>query len=147
MIETLECAACRRRVAPDRLWNLCPHCSSPLLARYDLEALARTWRPSQLAGRERGVWRWREVLPVETGEEPLTLGEGGTPLLRSRAIGLALGMPRLAFKDESCNPTLSARSAMRADREDEQRVSRDLGRDLLRPGGAVPLPLEKTISS
>jgi len=54
-----------------------------------------------------GIWRWREVLPVEPGEEPLTLGEGGTPLLRSRSIGPALGMPRLAFKDESCNPTLS----------------------------------------
>jgi threonine synthase len=103
----LECAACGNRATADTLQNLCPACSAPLLVRYDLEALARTWRPADLAGRAPGVWRWREVLPIHPGEEPLTLGEGGTPLLRSRSIGPALGMSRLAFKDESCNPTLS----------------------------------------
>ncbi|HJU86631.1 MAG TPA: threonine synthase, partial [Gemmatimonadota bacterium] len=107
MTLSLECAACGKRVAADTLRNLCPACASPLLARYDLEALARTWRPADLAGRAPGVWRWREVLPIEPGEDPLTLGEGGTPLLPSRSIGPRLGMPRLAFKDESCNPTLS----------------------------------------
>ena len=107
MIEGLQCAACGRWAAADRLQNLCPECSGPLLARYDLERLARGWRPADLAGRTPGVWRWREVLPVAPGEEPLSLGEGGTPLLLSRSIGPALGLPRLAFKDESCNPTLS----------------------------------------
>ena len=107
MTLALECAACEKRAAAHTLQNLCPACAAPLLARYDLEALARTWRPADLAGRAPGVWRWREVLPIEPAEEPLTLGEGGTPLLRSRSIGPALGMPRLAFKDESCNPTLS----------------------------------------
>ena len=107
MIEGLECAACGKWTAADGLRNLCPACSGPLLARYDLEALARTWRRADLTGRAPGIWRWREVLPIAPGEEPLTLGEGGTPLLPSRSIGPALGMPRLAFKDESCNPTLS----------------------------------------
>jgi threonine synthase len=107
VIEGLECAACGRRTGADALRNLCLECSGPLLARYDLERIARDWRPAALAGREPGVWRWREVLPVEPGEVPLTLGEGGTPLLPSRSIGPALGMPRLSFKDESCNPTLS----------------------------------------
>ena len=107
MIDGLDCAACGTWAAAESLRNLCPGCSGPLLARYDLEALSRRWRPADLTGRAPGVWRWREVLPIEPGEEPLTLGEGGTPLLRSRSIGPALGMPRLAFKDESCNPTLS----------------------------------------
>jgi threonine synthase len=106
VIEGLECAACGKWAAADRLQNLCPQCSGPLLARYDLGRIARSWRPADLAIRTPGVWRWREVLPIAPGEEPLTLGEGGTPLLRSRSIGPALGM-RLAFKDESCNPTLS----------------------------------------
>ncbi|HJR53997.1 MAG TPA: threonine synthase [Gemmatimonadota bacterium] len=107
MIEGLECSACGRWTEADSLQNLCPGCAGPLLARYDLERLARAWRPADLAGRTPGLWRWREVLPVVPGEEPLTLGEGGTPLLPSRSIGPALGMRRLAFKDESCNPTLS----------------------------------------
>ena len=107
MIEALECAACGTSAAADRLQNLCPACGGPLLARYDLDRLAGTWRPADLVGRSRTVWRWREVLPVAPGEEPLTLGEGGTPLLASRRIGPALGLSRLSFKDESGNPTLS----------------------------------------
>ncbi|HUF88938.1 MAG TPA: threonine synthase [Gemmatimonadota bacterium] len=107
MIEKLECAGCGASVAADRLQNLCPSCGGPLLARYDLDALASRWSRSDLAGRGRDVWRWREVLPIEPGEEPLTLGEGGAPRLRSRSIGPALGLTRLSFQDESGNPTLS----------------------------------------
>jgi threonine synthase len=107
VIEGLECAACGASTDAGRLRNLCPSCGGPLLARYDLARVARSWRPADLVGRPRTVWRWREVLPVAPGEEPLTLGEGGTPLLPSRAIGPALGLSRLSFKDESGNPTLS----------------------------------------
>ena len=31
----LECGKCGERLEPDRLWNLCPKCARPLLARYD----------------------------------------------------------------------------------------------------------------
>jgi threonine synthase len=51
------------------------------------------------------VWRYREVLPVARGEEPLSLGEGGTPLLRSRRVGPAAGLGDLLLKDETLNPT------------------------------------------
>jgi threonine synthase len=107
VIEALECASCGATAATDRLQNLCSSCGGPLLARYDLESLARSWRPADLAGRPRTVWRWREVLPLARGEQALTLGEGGTPQLSSRSIGPALGLSRLSFKDETGNPTLS----------------------------------------
>jgi len=107
VIQGLECAACGAVVAADRLQNLCPACSGPLLARYDLAESATRWRREDLAARRSDVWRWREVLPIGPGEVPLTLGEGGTPLIRSRSIGPALGLPSLSFKDESGNPTLS----------------------------------------
>ena len=107
MIQGLECATCGSEAPADRLQNLCPSCGGPLLARYDLADLARWWRPAAVASRPRDVWRWREVMPVSPDEEPLTLGEGGTPLVASRSIGPALGLSRLSFKDESGNPTLS----------------------------------------
>ena len=53
------------------------------------------------------MWRYREVLPLFDGEEPLTLGEGWTPLLHARRIGRALGLDNLFVKDESLNPTNS----------------------------------------
>ena len=107
MIERLECAACGASAPADRLQNLCPICSGPLLARYDLDDLARHWKPEDLVLRPRTIWRWREVLPVTPDEDPLTLGEGGTPEVPSRSIGPRLGLSHLAFKDESGNPTLS----------------------------------------
>ncbi|MDX1661159.1 MAG: threonine synthase [Gemmatimonadota bacterium] len=107
MIDHLECPRCGATFSADRLRNVCDGCDGPLLARYDLESIARAWDRSELEGSRTDVWRWREVLPIERQEDPLTLGEGGTPLIGSRRVGPELGLERLAFKDESGNPTLS----------------------------------------
>ncbi len=49
--------------------------------------------------------RYRELLPVTDTTPMVTLGEGGTPLVRSRALGPELGLDGLYFKLESMNPT------------------------------------------
>lgn len=85
---------------------LCPSCGLPLLARYDLTA-ARAWRRDALAGREPTMWRYREMMPLLPGDEPVSLGEGFTPLLHARRLGATLGLDRLFIKDESLNPTHS----------------------------------------
>jgi threonine synthase len=85
--------------------HLCT-CGAPLLARYDLEA-ARAWRRESLAGRRPDMWRYRELMPLFDGEEPLSLGEGWTPLVHARRLGERLGLSRLFVKDESLNPTNS----------------------------------------
>jgi threonine synthase len=46
-------------------------------------------------------------MPLLDGEEPLTLGEGWTPLVHARRLGADLGLSRLLVKDESLNPTNS----------------------------------------
>jgi threonine synthase len=51
------------------------------------------------------MWRFRSFLPLGPGEEPVTLGEGETPLLRAHRLGLELGIQDLWIKDESTNPT------------------------------------------
>ena len=85
--------------------HLCA-CGAPLFARYDL-GKARAWRRDALTGREPTMWRYRELLPLFDGEEPVTLGEGFTPLIHARSLGAALGLDRLYIKDESLNPTNS----------------------------------------
>jgi threonine synthase len=85
---------------------LCPSCGLPLLARYDLHA-ARAWLRSSLPGREPNMWRYRELMPLVPGDEPVTLGEGFTPLMHARRLGATLGLDRLYIKDESLNPTNS----------------------------------------
>jgi threonine synthase len=85
--------------------HLCA-CGAPLLARYDLEA-ARAWTRDSLSGRAPNMWRYRELMPLLDGQEPLTLGEGWTPLIHAKRLGEELGLGRLFVKDESLNPTNS----------------------------------------
>jgi threonine synthase len=51
------------------------------------------------------MWRYREFLPLAGSEEPVSLGEGGTPLLRSHRLAQRLGVANLWIKDEAANPT------------------------------------------
>jgi threonine synthase len=53
------------------------------------------------------MWRYRELMPLFDGEDPVSLGEGFTPLFHARSLGSALGLERLYVKDESLNPTNS----------------------------------------
>ncbi len=57
-----------------------------------------------VATREKTLWRYREVLPLPGDVEPVSLGEGGTPLLRAEKFGDDID---LWIKDESLNPTQS----------------------------------------
>jgi threonine synthase len=57
------------------------------------------------ASRPRGMWRWREMMPVVDEANVVTLGEGDTPLLDAPRLSAAGGFARLAIKDEGNNPS------------------------------------------
>jgi threonine synthase len=103
----LECTSCGLRHAWQHLQNLCTSCHKPLFAIYDLDAAGHSLKREALATREKSLWRYREVLPLPDSVEPLSLGEGGTPLLRAERFGRALELLELWIKDESQNPTQS----------------------------------------
>jgi threonine synthase len=86
------------------------HQGRPLWVRYHLAAVRNAIRPGDLAGRPTSLWRYRELLPLPADEEPVTLGEGLTPLLPCPRLGRELGVPRLLVKDESQLPTGSFKS-------------------------------------
>jgi threonine synthase len=90
---------------PRKPQHLCT-CGAPLLARYDLSAAAR-WSRDSLSGRAPNMWRYRELMPLADGEEPISLGEGFTPLVHAARLGRELGLTGLYIKDESPNPTNS----------------------------------------
>jgi threonine synthase len=101
----LECAMCGQTFEADHLWNLCPDCDKPLLARYDLEAARRAVTPAIISRREANLWRYRELLPVRAPRYALCLGEGFTPLIHAIRLGQAVGFAHLFIKDEGLNPT------------------------------------------
>ncbi len=102
----LECTSCGLRHEWARLQNVCTKCHKPLFAIVDLAALRKLdrFKQSSLQGREKSLWRYREVLPLPANIEPVSLGEGGTPLLRAKKFGENVD---LWIKDESLNPTQS----------------------------------------
>jgi threonine synthase len=88
----------------------CPQCRAQgvavnLTVEYDLAPLAGI-TPTSFAPGAGGMWRFRDLLPLRTGR-PVTLGEGGTPLVHLERLGARLGLSRLFAKDESRNPTWS----------------------------------------
>jgi threonine synthase len=103
----LECSMCRLELEPDRLWNLCPNCRKPLLARYNLKAVKYKLDKEELAKRESNLWRYREVLPLRNPRYRLTLGEGFTPLIRAENLAEFVNFENLFIKEEGVNPTTS----------------------------------------
>jgi len=86
------------------------HQGRPLWVRYDLERVRQAVTPARLRERGPSLWRYRELLPLPLDEDPVTMGEGMTPLLPCPRLGAYLGLSRLWVKDESQLPTGSFKS-------------------------------------
>jgi len=100
-IKELECSRCKTTVSADRPQTLCPKCAGSLYVRYDLGGLKGLPKRQQIARDGEadgwaGMWRYRSVLPEV---KPVTLGEGWTPVLRSKRY------PNVMVKEEGANPT------------------------------------------
>jgi len=102
-VSHLECSLCGKRFERGQVLNLCD-CGGPLLVRYDLESLRRSWSRDQVAQRPNSMWRYAPALPPRA-ESIVSLGEGMTPLIRTRRLGARVGADDLWVKDEGLNPT------------------------------------------
>jgi threonine synthase len=100
-----ECTVCGDRHDPKQLLTVCQRCGQMLAVRYDLERVAAHVTPAALRARPPGMYRFRELTPLDAGEAPVTLGEGSTPLLGLPRLGAHLGVRFLWAKDEGQNPT------------------------------------------
>ena len=80
------------------------------MVRYDLEAIGAAVTREGLRDRESGLWRYRELLPVERDENVVSLGETTTPLLDCPRLAARIGLERLTIKDESRLPNGSFKS-------------------------------------
>jgi threonine synthase len=86
------------------------HQGRPLWVRYDLARVRSTVRPEDFAKREPSLWRYRQLLPLPASAEPVSLGEGLTPVIPCPRLGRELRLPDLWVKDESQLPTGSFKS-------------------------------------
>jgi len=104
----LESAIDGTRLPADRIQTL--HKDRPLWVRYDLDAIKRDVDAQTITRRPATMWRYRELLPVPDGVNPVSLGENMTPVLPAPRLGKHLGLRDLWVKDESQLPTGSFKS-------------------------------------
>ena len=99
---SLECSSCGATRSADGLPGVC-QCGQPYLVRY--RAAPTPDAKVLLPGRRWTMWRYREWLPLAEGDAPVTLGEGGTPLLTVPRLAAQHGLRELRVKEEGTNPT------------------------------------------
>ena len=101
----LECTVCGAVYPHEQLINVSPCCEKVLYARYDLDRIRSEVDRDRLAERPSSMWQFAELLPVEDPDRIVTLGEGGTPLMRLANLEERLGVTNLYVKEEGLNPT------------------------------------------
>ena len=103
----IKCLDCGHNAPYYPTSTTCPKCNSQWReAEYDYEIIGKTL-PAKLTSRPFDLWRYRELLPVRNPNISLSLGEGGTPLIRAVNLGMMLGCPNIYIKDERQGPTSS----------------------------------------
>ncbi|MBZ5551703.1 MAG: threonine synthase [Acidobacteriia bacterium] len=109
----LKCRECGKQY-PKGLRAGCEECFAPLEVVYDYEGISRSLTRETIQSREKNMWRFRELLPIE--EDPqVGLATGGTPLIRADRLGRIFGARNLYIKNDSVNaPTLSFKDRVTA---------------------------------
>jgi len=94
----IGCGASSETELPD---STCKSCGDLLEIRISRDIESR----SLFDEKGPGVWRFRRALPFSPNVEPVSLGEGGTPLVRTRRIAIRVGLDNLYAKNDGQNPT------------------------------------------
>lgn len=99
-----RCDQCGREVDLNQPVNLCPYCGGLLEVQYDVKGLKKSAFIFKEYIRD-SIWRYRDFLPGVRDESIVSMGEGGTPLIKSRYLGPSLGIENLYFKNDTLMPT------------------------------------------
>lgn len=105
-IQSLKCRECGRQYPIEPIY-VCEFCFGPLEVSYDYESIAQALSREKIAGRDKNLWRYRELLPID-GEPQVGLYSGFTPLMKADNLAMELGVKELYIKDDTVvHPTLS----------------------------------------
>ncbi|NJL82855.1 MAG: threonine synthase [Chloroflexaceae bacterium] len=92
---------------PLKALHICEETFAPLEVAYDYDAIRRQVSRESIQAGPNSIWRYKAFLPV-TSENPIDVGTGMTPLLKSHRLARRLGLKNLLIKNDAVNmPTLS----------------------------------------
>ncbi|MBO3754718.1 MAG: pyridoxal-phosphate dependent enzyme, partial [Candidatus Brockarchaeota archaeon] len=101
-VKSLKCRECGREYPPTKIYA-CEHCFAPLEVIYDFDSL--TLNKDLIKNREKTLWRYRELLPINDYEKIVDIGAGFTPLKECKRLAEALNLRRIYVKNDTVNPT------------------------------------------
>ncbi len=105
-ISHLKCRECGAEYEPKAI-HVCELCFGPLEVAYDYDYLKQIVTRDTIQQGPLSIWRYRDLLPVNS-TNPIDVGTGMTPLVRSHRLGRQLGLKNLYIKNDAVNmPTLS----------------------------------------
>lgn len=100
----LECFECGERFDVNERIYECPKCGGLLEVEFTAQELKKNLKKYPMRGDLR-VWRYRAFLPILDDSKIVSIGEGGTPLIRCSKLAGELGVEELYIKFEGANPT------------------------------------------
>lgn len=117
MDHSLQCRRCGAEYGPGIYTDECPACLDDgrygrLEVEYDINAIDEDALPFGEDADGQNMWRYAPLLPL-LRERPVTLGEGGTPLLEAKGLSAETNR-RVFLKNETVNPTWSFKDRLNA---------------------------------
>jgi len=106
-VARLRCSKCGRTYTPHDRVLTCERDEGRLDVEYEYDSLVSEVNRDLFERRRGGLWKYRELLPIDNEQNIVTLGEVQTPLLTCQRLGKLLGLRNLYVKDETKNPTAS----------------------------------------
>ena len=104
-VSGLRCRECGREY-PGEALNVCDFCFGPLEVVYDYATISEVVTHERITAGPLSIWRYHDLLPA-SGDDPVDIMAGFTPLLKARNLGDRLGLKNLYIKNDSVNPSYS----------------------------------------
>ena len=104
-VNGLKCRECGRENPTEPL-NVCEFCFGPLEVVYDYATISEVISHERICQGPLSIWRYQDLLPA-SGDDPVDIMAGFTPLLKAGNLGKRLGLNNLYIKNDSVNPSFS----------------------------------------
>ncbi len=101
----LQCIECDKKYDISSRFYTCPDCGGLLEVELDLGLVKKKVASRDYALTQPRVWKYRDFIPVIDDSKIVSLGEGGTPLIRCDRLAKEIGVRELHVKFEGANPT------------------------------------------
>lgn len=99
----LKCSVCGEKFDIEHQFKICPKCRGPLWIEIDDAYLEKN--ANFITRPVRNMWDYLPLFPLKNNEDIISLGDGGTPVIKGRLLPKLSGFEHVLFKDETRNPT------------------------------------------